>query len=635
MTTEKNHIDELIKKYNPFLGRTVVRPQQIWGKSFPDAPSINTQASDAIFQAVNLVRKGELQTVGITITGDKGLGKTQIISRVRHRLQKDGGALFVYISNYEDLNRIKSELLKAITTSLRAFGTEPGIMQWQEIAIALLNESKNWNYTSEWYIRQFPLWLNKYPNLVDRLVGLVNQVKPNISNPYLIKAILWTLSEPHKNYAIYWLSGEELAATKAEELGLPNSRTENQESESLHTVGQILNFVSDYKVPVICFDELDSLGHADNGFTLAQVVASLAKDLSNNLKKGVLLLSMYPETWKEQVKYLPQIDAVLDRIATYPIPRENIQLNGLNYDHVVALVSEWLKEFYQAHKIIPSTPVYPFNENQLKELGRERLLVRDILIWCAKNWHSLGNTQTTSTENPVKAIFENELSAVGESIQNYLEDNQAISNALFLSFNCLKNQDIEKVTIENIEIIPGNSCQPNFKIIGKENNEKVKIGVSVIQDSGGRSVTAKLGHLTKYKQYDITRGCLIRAKKVSRHARQAQKHLRILLHEKGGEWVKLQSEDIKPLLAIWSVYDNKESYELTEEEIFQFIQQEKLALNNPLIREILSNPAGQEPENLIDEDLPISIPKNVENVNDEILEDLDNIKSGSIGACIK
>ncbi|MGB3513296.1 MAG: hypothetical protein WBA93_29595, partial [Microcoleaceae cyanobacterium] len=333
MTTDKNNIGELIKKYNPFLGRTVVRPQQIWGKSYPDVASINALASDAVFQAINLIKQEQLHTVGMTITGDKGLGKSQIISRIRHGLQKDGGALFVYVSNYEDLNRISSELLKGITRSLRAFGTQEGVTQWQEIATALLNESRNWNYSSQQYINQFPLWLKKYSNtVVDRFVEKVNKIKPNMSNPYLVKAIFWTLSEAHKLYATYWLSGEELAAAKAEELGLPNSRNDNQESELLKAACEILNFVSDYKVPVICFDELDSLGVNDDGFLLAQVVAVLAKDLSNNLKKGLLLLSMYPDTWRSQVKVLPQLEALLDRIATFPIPRESIELKQLNSD---------------------------------------------------------------------------------------------------------------------------------------------------------------------------------------------------------------------------------------------------------------------------------------------------------------
>lgn len=80
-------IDDLIRNKNPFAGHNVVRPQQIWGKSFPDVPLINAHASNAVFDAVAKVRQGQRETVGITITAEKGLGKSHIISRIRHRLQ--------------------------------------------------------------------------------------------------------------------------------------------------------------------------------------------------------------------------------------------------------------------------------------------------------------------------------------------------------------------------------------------------------------------------------------------------------------------------------------------------------------------------------------------------------------------
>ena len=79
-------------------------------------------------------------------------------------------------------------------------------MQWQELAAALINEGKNWNYTPQQYINHFPVWLNKLSNkVVDHFTDCVLNVKPNISNPYLIKAILWTLSSPHAIYATHWL----------------------------------------------------------------------------------------------------------------------------------------------------------------------------------------------------------------------------------------------------------------------------------------------------------------------------------------------------------------------------------------------------------------------------------------------
>lgn len=200
-------IDDLIKSHNPFAGHIVVRPPQIWGKSFPDVPSINAHTSNAVFEAVAQVRRKQRETVGITITDEKGLGKSHIISRIRHYLQADGNTLFIYMSKYGDLNQIKYQFLQAVASSLRAFGSSPKVMQWQEIAAALINEAKECNYTPQQYIHTFPSWLNKYSTkIVDRLTDIIIKVKPNLNNPYLVKAILWTLSSVHSNYAVQWLS---------------------------------------------------------------------------------------------------------------------------------------------------------------------------------------------------------------------------------------------------------------------------------------------------------------------------------------------------------------------------------------------------------------------------------------------
>jgi len=157
-----------------------------------------------------------------------------------------------------------------------------------------------------------------------------------------------------------------------------------------------------------------------------------------------------------------------------------------------------------------------------------------------------------------------------------------------------------------------------FKIVGRENEQEVKIGVAVLEQSGGRYQGAALKRLIDYKKFDLTRGCLVRSKKINSGARLAQNNVRKLLQEKGGEWVRLQTKDITPLLAILFVHNNRESYELSEEQIFDFIDQKRLAIDNPLIREILSDPSGQEPDNLTDDDLPMRVPQTVADVDDDI-----------------
>ncbi|MBW4545968.1 MAG: hypothetical protein KME25_16195 [Symplocastrum torsivum CPER-KK1] len=630
MSSNPSNIDDLIRSHNPFAGHIVVRPPQIWAKSFPDVPSINAHASNAVLEAVAQVRQGQRQVVGITITAEKGLGKSQIISRIRHRLQAENGALFIYMSKYDNLNQIKYQFLQTVASSLRAFGSYQGVMQWQEVAAALINEVKKWNYTPQQYIRLFPSWLSKHSNkVVELLTDSVLQIKPHINNPYIVKAILWTLSSAHAIYATHWLSGLELTQTQAEAMVLPNPKREDREAEALSTIRQILDITSSYRVPVICFDELDVADADDNGFTAAQVVANLTKDLYNNLERGVLLMAMYPETWRDQVKHLPQAEAVIDRLVSEQRDRQPITLNYLNSDDILAIVFYWLKEFYEENQLNPPHPLYPFDENKLRDLGKGKPTIRAVLKWCAEHFiipepvipPKGGKLPPRPPKHLVEPSFEAELANIEENIDVLSEENNdVIADALWSAFFALKNHTLENITISTIEEIQANSADKgyiHFKIVGKENQEIIKIGVAVLQQSGGRYQGAALKRLINYEKFDITRGCLVRSNKINSGAAGAKDCIKKLL-KKGGEWVLLQSQDIKPLLAIRAVLDNCESYELSEEEILDFIRQKRLAIDNPLIREILSDPSGQEPENLLDEDMPVSIPQTVSDSVDNI-----------------
>ncbi|MBD2361958.1 hypothetical protein H6G36_12310 [Anabaena minutissima FACHB-250] len=633
MIATTSTIDELIRNHNPFAGHIVVRPQQIWGKSYPDVPSINAHASKAVFDAVEKIRNGKRETVGITITAEKGLGKSHIISRIRHHLQSQDNTLFIYMSKYDNLNQIKYQFQQTVASSLRAFGSQE-VMQWQEIATALINEAQGWNNTPQQYISSiYPNWLSKYSTkIIDTLTESVLKIKPEINNPYIIRAILWTLSTTHAHYATYWLSGLEITQTQGDVLGLPNPKNEDREAEALSNVRQILDITSHYKVTVICFDELDITDVSDTGFTAAQIVANLTKDLYNSLKQCVLLLTMYPEIWNDQIRALPQAEAVVDRLVSEQTDRQPIALKYLNADDIVALVQKWLNEFYQENNQNLPHPLYPFKEAKLRELGKGKPTIRSVLKWCAENFlpcqsindksctvePNVTNAWTSSTVHPVKPYFDSELANVESSIGSLMEEEVNIAESLWLAFDSLVGKTLEGIIIEEIAAIEASAADQgfiDFIIVG--NDGKVRIGVSVVQQDG-KFIGATLKRLIDYKKFNLTRGCLVRSKQINSGAALARERLRILLQERGGEWVALQSQDIKSLLAIYFVWYNSESYELTEEQIFDFIEQKQLVINNPLIREILSDPSGQEPDNLTDDDLPMRIPQSF--TNDEKIE---------------
>lgn len=590
MNTNSSAINDLIQQHNPFEGNTVVRTSQIWRKSFPDVPSVNAHASNAVLEAVSKVRQGKLQMVGVTMTGEKGIGKSQVISRIRHQLQKDEKSLFIYMGKYGSLNKIKIEFLQALASSLRVHGKYPGVMQWQEIAASLINNARNLKYAPQWYIKNFTKLIEKNPNFIEVNTELILQAKPDINDPYIVRAILWTLA-PQSFYANHWLAGSELAENQAKTLGLPNPKQEKREAEAFEMACQILDLVSDYKLPVICFDELDRTDVDDNGFTTAQVVASLSKDFYNNLKRGVLLLSMYEETWKNQVKVLPQAEAVLERIANYPTPKETIQLSYLNSESVVTVVSHWLKEFYDTHQVTPPSPLYPFDESKLREFGNQKPSVRDILNWCSHHWTVSGDEPSTvSHKSPVELAFNRELQEIEGSIKDAMENNDWMAAALITTFENLIGKTVNGVEVEKVDNLLGR-CHVQFKIYGKDNGKEVKIGVAVVQQSNANAIKARLIQLADYQRFDLTRGCLIRSRNISQSARLAQQYLKQLLNEKAGKWAILKPELIKPLLAIFQVYKNCENYELSPEMIQSYIDEKGLVMKNPLILDILSEPS--------------------------------------------
>lgn len=605
--------DELINainNHNPFEGRLVVRKENIWGLGFPDVPSLNAHASDAVYDAIDKVRSGKRQVIGITITAEKGLGKSHLISRIRHHLQADGSGLFVYVGQVGDLDGIKAEFLRKLAYSLKEIGSQ-GVSQWRELATALINEAYNQkqSYTPEQMVSKFSELLAKNPQVVDSFSDKILDIKPDIENPDIITAILWTLSSSSrdKSNAIKWLAGGELPQSRANAMGLSNPSKENKDAEAFNTVRQILDLISDYKPIVICFDELDVAELNDAGFTKSQVIASLGKDLYNSIKRGVLLTAMYPETWNVQVKVLSYAEAVVDRIG-----EQILELNHLNSNDVITLVSQWLTDFYKQQELTVKLPhsLFPFQEEKLRELGKERPTVRRVLKWCGENWkipdESPGPTPVPQQQqNPVESAYNKELAALDSSVEDYIEDKALLVKSLRFNFLTLIGQTLERVEIEEIAEIKARKTDKdyiNFKIIGKEDGKTVKIGVAVIEGVTGHSLLAGLKRLVDYKKFDLTRGCLVRSKKVRRGTKAEQYLNKLLSPSLGGEWVLLKPEDIKPLLAIHSVMNSREDYELSENQIIDFIAEKRIAIDNYLIREILSDPSGEIPSEAVDED---------------------------------
>lgn len=604
-------LNTVIQSENPFDGRSVVRYQQVWGEEFPDVPSLHAHASDTVIKLINKINSQHLSTFGVTLLAPKGTGKSHVLSRIRHHLQSTNSGLFIYLCEYGNLNHIKYQFLQNLAASLRKRGSQ-GLMQCQELATVLVNQTLQKNFTPLQLVRQLQQVLTKNSKAVTQLTEKLIP-KLDSSNPHIIQAILWTLSPTHAPFAINWLAGRELTQAQADVLGLPNPTYEDKEIAAFTTTCEILNLISHYGTPVICFDELDGAEMVDeevplmSGYTRAMIVASFAKDLYNNLHKGLIITSMYEQTFKNEVRALPRADAILDRIA-----QEVIELQLLKSGEVVELVAGWLEDFYARHGIIPPHKVYPFDEKELKEKGH-RSTVREVLRWCAESFG-----KSIDIQEKIERVYRE----LEESVEDFLEDNEKIANAIALGIQHLKGQTLENLTVEDVvrEVLPKaeNKGFIQFRVLGKENGKAVKIGICVLQNSNSQTIAAALKRLTQYKTFDLTRGCLVRTKAINENW-AAYQDLQKLLNQMGGEWVVLKEEEIRPLIALRSILKDLESYDFQEDHVHQFIDQNRLLIDNPLIREILSDPSGQLPQDAVDEDVLIATPNTANGESSDVV----------------
>ncbi|MEZ2304609.1 MAG: ATP-binding protein [Microcoleus sp.] len=621
---------------NPFAKPPFLNASDVWGNEFFDAETINAHASDAVFHALDQIRAGQYPTNSIAITAQDGTGKTHIISRIRHRLQAKGGGLFVYANKYGDLRQIKQGFQRILAESLGKIGRQ-GVKQWQELATAMSNDALKAG-TSNPKIYSPPDLVEKFkkgkPSQVKKWIKELTKTflqAKDVSDPDIVKAIFWTLSDEQSLYAIKWLEGQELAQYKSNELELPSQR------QSFDAVLQILDLISHYNELVICFDELDTPDAYDDisGLHISQIVASLIKDLFQNLNRGLILSVMMPAQWSNKIKQLP--GGVFNKVSAHG---NTIDLKYMDAESIVNLVSFWLDKYYQLQNLIPPDIIYPFTQIQLSELGKGKPTVREVLKWCKDHCkppilNGGENNQVANIYNPVELAFSKELE---EDIGIYLEDNYLLADAILFGFQSLIGQTVERVTVQSatdkVKKRGGKDDYINLKVIVKDNEIDVTIGVAVLQYAGGKGLGAGLKRLNDYETFNLTRGCLVRSQTKKITSYLEQKYLVPLIKQQGGEYVELKEDEIKPLLAIRAVHQKREvDYGVSEEEIFNFIaekgSQKMLGASNPLLKEILSDPSYQVPTDLI-EDEPVTVAESImDDLSDseELDKSCDNLLS--------
>jgi hypothetical protein len=421
--------------------------------------------------------------------------------------------------------------------------------------------------------------------------------------------------------AVKWLAGEALETQDAADLRLPpNQKTEKErEADAFASLTKIISLLGEYHQVVICFDELDNCCTANqDGFPPVNIIMDVVKKLfdltqQSGAAKGVMIITLViPNDWRSVVE--GGFTSISKVCSTYPNP---IDLKYLNSDSITELVSLWLQDFYSPRNINPPVPIYPFSKEELAEYGKRGLSVREGLKFLSSELDKKLDTLLAFSQpdplkiTPTERWERADLEAQEQFLPEYLEDNKLIAEVVRFCLNRipqiarLNGTAIENVVITGTEDITPkskNNGYLHFKILGTEAGQPVRILVAVVQQTGGFSVGAAFKRLLDYETFGCDRSCVLREenRKLRRNWKAYDYYQELV--KQGGEWVHLQAEHLKPLFALKYIYDNHEQFDLSHKRLDSLKEVQRRLSQNPLIREILSQPKGQVSETALEGD---------------------------------
>lgn len=383
-----------------------------------------------------------------------------------------------------------------------------------------------------------------------------------------------------------WIQGIEHPDTK--KVGLPELSAEEQEANSIWFMQQICKVAEVASLPVvICFDQLDSARTtADCGDSPAETVARCIDKIYFQCNNVIILCCVISDTWRE----IEQMGSgIPDRVGQWPVTTK-----PPTAEQMVELVKLRLAWFHKSKNLnIDAYPtLFPFDENEIKSIASKAAGVRSLMTWCTDKFESVvidGKQGKEKTKQ--EKLLENyrELLDIVSIPQN---DDDQLAAIIICAMQMIPDGGTENVTITDVVTFITPSHDLHFTISGYDSlqDKEVKIGVRVCETPTAKTFNAVMKRLLNYEKHGITRGCLVRSTPVPKSWKVGKELREQLERDKGGEVVELKKEELKPLIAIKTIYDEATNYSFSHQEVIDFVKELRLAADNALICEILSAP---------------------------------------------
>ena len=365
---------------NPFLQNRV---DTAWdARSIAsDVPAINDDAFQHVLRTIADVRASR-QSHGLLLYGEPGSGKTHMLNRVRHWIQQDEHAWFVYVLPITAPDRVHRDILQATAGDITRGAPETHGITQLAIAVARL-------FMSDVHapIREIAAWwrrvMDEYPAgdaLADYLLRHLDIfILPLGLDGSVVRVVSQFLAGRHRAAARDWLLGRSLPEETLETLGVAFSLDE--ESTALTALSTLIRLGGEFSTVVFAFDQIEGLQIDPDDRTGLLAYANAATQLLA-LHENVAVVTC------AQLSFIDTLERIVGRAFFDRIAERKSALKLVTPAEAMTLVRQRLRgdtDIEQVRifeKAGDAEPVWPLTKSQIDLLSIPSVSARRLLMGC-------------------------------------------------------------------------------------------------------------------------------------------------------------------------------------------------------------------------------------------------------------
>lgn len=200
--------------------------------------------------------------------------------------------------------------------------------------------------------------------------------------------------------------------------------------------------------------------------------------------------------------------------------------------------------------------------------------------------HSIADLQNTA------AAFALERQVLMKALSRSTENKEQVAAGLLLCLSFLVGQTISGTNIAGIDrIYPVRRNQGliDFKLVCLLPSQvQLDLGICILTASDFEVVNEACTQLLAYKDFGLDRLCLLRPSHLITNVRLPTYLPKLLSTDIGGTLLPLTPRDLLNILTTLAVFQHRKQFEVTNETLFAYLQQEELLIENELIKSIIA-----------------------------------------------